>query len=701
MNERNKKMKVWIVGYNSKVAKVIEESVISQKYDIQKISQRNTDSFKEIGINDAIIYLVSNTKTIIDADEYIEYIYSNCVLLTKFIISNNIKNNNFIYFSSAKVYNIFNDKNIHTENEKIVDIPNYNKLKHIAYKIIKLVENKKICNCECTELKSIIDEVLQLPKIKEYFPIYEYTKIISELIIEQLLEKAYILRPTYLYGDNEDKNVIYQLIKDSAEGKMIELSTISKDFIHYNTLISVVQKILNNKAEKIITINVSQGKNIDNDTLIYFIKEINNIRKTKSSINLIEKCTKEFVVNNDKLKELLNEKETENIEKSIRYMIYRFYIQEIIKLKILKEYIGGSFACSYLIEDKGSCYILKMSIGNGAENGNLKMINEAKQMKAIHNILQDMPIGINVPKVFEVKVCNDWTIIKEEYIEGETYTDIFYRESNITSLNEKLKMYCNLISQIYNMDRIEQKVDILADGIRRSRKRLKEVKEYQNDVELYKNLEGFHDIIINDKIYENPLNILDKIRAKQIQFQSQLGLCISGDSILDNIVLTSNKLYVLDSRGQDLTWCNDKPYFDPYYDFGKILFYFVGWSTIRKENFDLKTNNYTLINTKSSIKLKGNTQGIFNIMKYECLKAFLQSKDILKIDDEEEMFKLKIILMSGMHFLSDTYPRIVGKGKKPIDECYAEFLIGTILINNVYKYLEKKMEFKDILKIGE
>lgn len=701
MNQQNNKKKVWIIGYNSKIAKVIEKSFISQKYDIQKISQRNTDSFNKINTDDAIIYLVSNTKTIINDNEYAEYIYANCVLLTKFIITNNIKDNNFIYFSSTKVYNIFSDKNIHTESEKIADIPNYNKLKDIVHKIIKLVENKKICSYDCIELKEIVNEVLQLPKIKYYFPIYEYTKIISELIIEQLLENAYILRPTYLYGDDESQNIIYRLIKSSAEGKMIELSTTSKDFIHYNTLISVVQKILDNKSEKITTINVSQGKNIDNDTLIFFIKEINGITKTKSCVNMIEKCTKKFIVNNNKLKEILKEKEVEDVEKSIRFIIYRFYINEIMKLRILKEYIGGSFACSYLVEDKRNCYILKMSIGNGAENGNKKMINEAKQMKAIHDILKDMSIGMDVPQVFEVIVCNDWTIIKEEYIEGKTYTDIFYQEKDIAYLNEKLKVYCNLICEIYNLDRIGQKLDILEEGIRRSRNRLKAVKEYQNDVELYKNLEKFQDITINDKIYENPLNILEKIKQKQIQFQSQLGLCISGDSILDNIVLTNNKLYILDSRGQDLTWCNNKPYFDPYYDLGKILFYFVGWSTIRKENFDLRTNNYTLINTKSSIKLKGNIQTMFDSMKYECLKVFLQSKNTLRINEDDEMFSLKIILMSGMHFLSDTYPRIVGKGKKPIDECYAEFLIGTIIINNVYKYLEKKIEFKDILRIGE
>lgn len=92
---------------------------------------------------------------------------------------------------------------------------------------------------------------------------------------------------------------------------------------------------------------------------------------------------------------------------------------------------------------------------------------------------------------------------------------------------------------------------------------------------------------------------------------------------------------------------------------------------------------------------------MFDSMKYECLKVFLQSKNTLRINEDDEMFSLKIILMSGMHFLSDTYPRIAGKGKKPIDECYAEFLIGTIIINNVYKYLEKKIEFKDILRIGE
>ncbi len=135
--------------------------------------------------------------------------------------------------------------------------------------------------------------------------------------------------------------------------------------------------------------------------------------------------------------------------------------------------------------------------------------------------------------------------------------------------------------------------------------------------------------------------------------------------------------------------------------FGKILFYFVGWSTIRAENFRIKTNNYYLENTKSYINLNNDIQKVFDILKYKCFDIFLDCKKQLSIDECDKMFLTKITLMAGVHFLSDTYPRIVGKGKNPIDECYAEFLLGTILVNNVYKYINNEIRLEEILEIGE
>ncbi len=694
-------MKIILVGETSKVAEVISKSNIAQKNVIETVSQRKTNTLNNLEEQDAIIYLVSNTKTIVESQDYAEYIYSNCILLTKFILSNNIKNNNFIYFSTAKIYNVFPEKDIHTENDNIKNILRYTQLKGIAKKIIRLIYSNLQCDCNNEEFRGIVNEILKLPKINNYFPIYEYTKIISELIIAQLLKKAYILRPTYLYGDNEKNNIIYKLIEHSAKGEDIEMSSGQKDFVHYNTLLLLLEKIIEKKADKINIINVSDGKNIDNQTLQYFVDQINSIVNKKSNIKIIEKCPKNYTISNDKMKKIINEKFIENIEKSIRFMIYRYYIKEIRKLNILKEYIGGSFACSYLIKDEqDQRYILKVCIGNGADNGNLKMINEAKQMQAIYEILKDKDSDINVPEIFGITTYNDWTIIKEEYIEGKTYTDIFYENRNIDYLCEQIRRYCKLVCSVYNIDIIDKRDNLIIDSIERSNQRLMKVRNYDNDFNIFQDYDQFRTIQINNIKYQNPLRVLEKLKEKDINYDNIFGLCISGDSILDNLIAKGNKCYILDSRGEDLTWKDGKPYFDPYYDLGKILFYFVGWSTIRKESFSLETNNYSLKDTRCYINLNNDVQKVFDTIKNKCLDIFLESKKQLNINESDEVFKIKILLMAGVHFLSDTYPRIVGKGHNPINECFAEYIVGTMLINNLYSYMEGKIKSEDILKIG-
>ena len=133
-------MNICIIGKNSKIAKMIENSDIEKNNCIVKCSQRETSKFNELNMSDTIIYLVSDTRTKPKTDEYVEYIYSNCFLLADLITKNEIKikNKQFIYFSSAKVYNIFKNKEIYTEQEDMQNIPNYYELLKIAKKIINI-----------------------------------------------------------------------------------------------------------------------------------------------------------------------------------------------------------------------------------------------------------------------------------------------------------------------------------------------------------------------------------------------------------------------------------------------------------------------------------------------------------------------------------------------------------------------------------
>ena len=82
-------MKIGIIGSNSKIAKVIENSIISKNNIIFKYSQRDKEDFEELKHSDVVIYLVSNTNTVPKLQTYTGYIYSNCFLLGSNFLAKN------------------------------------------------------------------------------------------------------------------------------------------------------------------------------------------------------------------------------------------------------------------------------------------------------------------------------------------------------------------------------------------------------------------------------------------------------------------------------------------------------------------------------------------------------------------------------------------------------------------------------------
>lgn len=679
-------MKICIVGKNSKIANIIEKSIINKENEIIKVSQREKIKFNIIENIDTIIYLVSNTSTTPKKQTYAEYIFSNCVLLTEFIIKNEerITNKNFIYFSSAKIYNIFPDKSEYKE-DKIEEINCYTKLEKIAIKIIEIVNKMDSREKIITTIENtILPLILELPNIENYYPIYEYTKVISEIIVSKLLKNSYILRPTYLYGDESDNNIIFDIINKAIENKNIIINRISKDFVDYDTLINLLNKIIYYKSNNINVINISSYNNINNEKIINFIGKIEDIIGKKAKIDLISKCNKEFLVNNSKMKEILgNTYKKEVFDEIVKKIIYKLYIEKIEKLEILQEYIGGSYARTYLVKDNFKKLILKISMGNGADNGNEKLKKEAKQIQVMYKFLSEKEFNC-LPKIYEIKAIGDTTIIKEEYIEGKTISEYIYdKEINIELIKKYINKMCNIVFSVY-AKKVPQKINILEEGINRAKSRLKKVKDTKFVNELFENALTFENIIINDEKYCNPIKLLEIIYLKyKEKFETNLGLCISGDVILDNVIIKNDNPYIIDTRGEDLFWIDEKPYFDAYYDFGKILLYFYGWKSIREEKIEIKTNNYNLMNTNSYIKVIDEKKKMLYYLSEETMNEFFKYKKYINDEETNEEFKNKVNLMAGIHFLSDTYPRIMGKGNKLL-ECYSEFLIGTIIINKVY-----------------
>lgn len=692
-------MKICIIGKNSKVANAIKSSKLEHKNKIYYCSQRKKSKIEEVKRSDTIIYLVSDTRTVVDVEEYDRYLNTNCLLLAKFLQENELSKKNFVYISSAKIYNIFNDKKIYNEEISLEEISVYNQIKEIAKDFIALA-NLKEETMEYDKIhNNIMENFQELPSIDNYFPVYEYSKAISELIISEKLKSGYILRPTYLFGYNEEKNVIYEIISKAFKGETIKITSTTKDFISYNEFINLVDTIIKKKNDNIEIINVCSEKNRKNEELIKFIKKINNMSENKSEIHIYDKCKKEIKASNKKMKKYLNSYiEGESFEREVKQIIYRYYIKNEMDLNIIKEFIGGSHANTYLVEDKNKKkFILKICLGNGAENGNLKLKNEAKQMNSIRETIKDNN-HTRVPNIYEMKEIKDCTIIKEEYIKGATYTNILYSKKKVEKLKSKLKSLIYGICEIYGADCKVDNSNMIEEGENRVLRRLEGAKKVPNEVDLFSSFKHYNEININNKTYKNPLFILEQLKKEKNFCDNRIGLCISGDAIPDNIIFQrSKKMIVMDSRGEDLKWINDKPYFSPYYDLGKILFYFCGWSTIRSEKFELKVNRYDLEQSQNYIDMSNDVQRKFDVLKKEALNIFLECKDILKVNEEDEVFLTKIILMAGIHFLSDTFPRMVGKGKDIVKQAYAEYLLGTILINNVYRFINKEIEFSKIL----
>ena len=197
---------------------------------------------------------------------------------------------------------------------------------------------------------------------------------------------------------------------------------------------------------------------------------------------------------------------------------------------------------------------------------------------------------------------------------------------------------CNLFLSIYIEDTITHKNNMLENGIIRAKNRLEKVKETNYIADYFKNVITFDKIMVNNVEYKNSLYLLEEIYKKyKSKFENMLGLCLSGDIILDNVIIKENNQYIIDSRGENLVWTNDKPYFDPYYDCSKILFYFYGWKSIREERFELKTTRYDMKNANSYISFTDAKKKILHRMSKVSIEEFLKFKPYINKNESDDI----------------------------------------------------------------
>lgn len=629
----------------------IEKRIIG----LRDLSKEKWKNIKEICKDvDVIIYTIGNGQ-----DN--ESIFWEHKILIKFIKLCVTDTNKFIFMSSSKVYNIL-------ESTKEVNIDcnvyrKYNKIEMICNSLIKNELNIEEYNDELANLNGSA---------------YEVGKIIEENIISKLIKDYIILRSAYLYGKQEKNNYIYKIVENiiSNKSNVIELFKYERDFVEYEYIFKVIMRAVEIDYKGII--NVGTGRFIHRKEIKLWIKKLLLYCEAEKTVKYIDIGTPNKQMSLKRVNELLNIA-PRKFDECFVEIIYLIYIEKKLGFSVLEEYFGGSYARVYKVMDNNNKEsLVKISIGNGANNGAKKLCNE---------IIQGIRLGrefkwINefLPDVYKYKAMPHFSYINREIVNGikfEEINDIRQKEQFLNDMTIK-------ISEIYADTKLVIKENMITKNITRVIERINMVKKVADKDDNMCNLMDSSYIYINNKKYENPIDVLKYINDhSQVDFDNILGPCISGDAIPDNVMLSNNHYIFFDQRGEDLLWVNEVPYFDPIYDYGKILFYFLGWKEIRTQVMDIVVNGVNDFIVE---------QREININFYKkCEKIFLECKNIIQNKDNEKIFLFKIYLMAGMHFLSDTYPRMVGKGNKLV-QCMQEYIVGTIIINNCKYLIDNNMK---------
>lgn len=686
-------MIILICGKKSKVACSIAHYFKSSQADhtIQLCSLREYKR-KDKGIKmqiekaDMIIYAVCDTRTVVPELDFESYVYTNIVLFYNFVADNlnNIRRKKFIFLSSSKIYNLFD---IAGEADESLPLDKIRFFKIITDTVDMLATQNK---------HKIINLIRKYPSFSSgYFPIYELTKAMCEYIIQKLDLDAVILRPTYLYGSEEKKNEISKMVYNAMNGLPVRIRTGSRDFVPYSFLNALLLHIIDLPFSTGIEVyNVATGVRISAETLLQYVTKLNNICHVTSEIKSDHRPCYSVSLSTKKFFDAISYAGASKklFADETRKIFYQTYIEEIKNKKIIKECIGGSYARTYIVRDYEKAFsLVKIALGNGANNGSIKMAKELNQAKSIAKYMQSKNMDVLSPKIYDVIVDKDFCYISFEYIHGKKFDDL---QVNDYSLNlHFVERVSKEISKVYGLGNDLFYHDMLNINNGRVKDRLYEVilESKKRGLLIFESIFNYKSIQINGNCYINPLIILSELKKcyhVTNQFLNKWGPCVSGDPILDNCILSNDTVKIIDPRGEDLIYLNGVPYFDSVYDLGKILFYLLGWKMIRLDKYSLALDGKKL-DDNARIDFKFERDGQYFLYQHllkSLRNVFLKCREIINDKCDPEFFLVKIMLYAGYHFLSDTYPRIVGKGRQ-FSQCLAEYVLGTIVINQVYSYV--------------
>lgn len=651
------KKKIACIGNRSKVLKGLKQTVFFEGSIVDEYSISNGD-YKLRKQYDEIIYFSGYSKT--TCKEITEkYVAVNCMSLAHFLINNltsiNEHNIKFIYISSVKCNHI-----------------KYNfEIKKYAQEVVNcVITNTKDMNRLFNNFKSLIE----CP-----YDIYGVSKLVAEEIIALLCKNYFILRCDYIIGVEEKDNIIYSEIQKIFNEENIMIPVKTRGFITYKDLCFFMRAI--QLCDSCLfgrkTYNIYGKYSLGFEEIKKMYNLYSHIIRSNSEICGIEKGYECIGESEDIIflykKTMGTQYSYVDVYDEMKNIFYRQYIENVLKGTIVTELYGGSYAKVYKIKMNNSYLSIKMALGDGADNGNKKLAMEVQQLNAVNEYFQKYNIKtILLPSnINEFYSANSFSYIVSEWNEGEILFDKIVR-------NEKSDNYIecivNEITKCYKMKRRLYEKDIIDINVKRAHYRLSKICDMAPEIG---KLINFESVEINNEYFMSPQIILNSISKSWGEFKEEWGICISGDAIFDNIIINTNGHYkIFDPRGRDLIWEIDNlPYFYPSYDYAKMLFYFWGWKIIRLElyNCDGKDNKWT-------IKYDGSDSIIKELIAHG-EKTYSYIESIIKTRNDNAYLK-NVLLLSGIHFLCDAYPRLCGKGNTR-KQCIGELLLGTLIINEI------------------
>ncbi len=734
-------MKIALIGSNSKISRAIAGLLDHNLYRFlglsrtdavdRRISNRRSNSFTVVEIKEVLassdnaIFTVGNTEAHYGLENLARLLLDNsyyAAMTVRAVFESHFPGN-VVFFSTAHVYHLSTISRRSYAEEDLILHPRLQEwTKRTSLSIYRMALTHGDSATNEMEILGCIQRYLEEnPVPTEILPVgtgYNYGYEISKLVVEDLVSgrpNHFTLRLSYGYGYKDKKNVIYQLLDRLFKGDKITLTSEDKDFVSYEDLAEVVKKICTarNDDQKIPEVlNVVSGDPISMPRLANYFQNISKNFNLTSNIERVRNKRNNIAFSSQRLESLLNNinyRSLVSFEDGLKEMLFRYVIEVRLRLEIVHKITGGSSAKVYLVKNEaGKEEIIKIAFENGAENGNLKLINEAKQLQLSRKALLGTAYQDTVPNVKTMYASSDFSYLIIEYLNYKNLSELVTAsESEAEHCIKYLDLIINTLFSISSLDRIKMPPQFFENNYtNRARRRLQHISQMSKH---FQNILVYESIHINNAAYKNPLNILSEWESDGTidRFKScYLGVCISGDPILDNIFVTEDqKIIMIDPRG-DVHWDNETPMFDIAYEVGKLYFYFAGWKLIRLENFTLSSSASMIENgARFEIELTGELVDKFMKLQNALIPLLYRNQMVMEYVERDWMndFRLQVLFSSAIHFLSDTYPRLVGQGDHKEDEALAEYLIGTIILNRVYEFIKlgkKHNDMEDINKVG-